>query len=121
MPLTATAVSYTHLIGRPASEDDDRVQMEGMYLTNREAAYHPYVSPLLALSHKGVARALCVSAEFDGLRLQTEHYGKVLAEDGVPVKTIRYCGVAHAFIDKLGFVPQAEDLCIEIAKAMKEM
>ena len=43
------------------------------------------------------------------------------AEDGVPVKTIRYCGVAHAFIDKLGFVPQAEDLCIEIAKAMKEM
>ena len=108
-------------IGRPASEDDDRVQMEGMYLTNREAAYHPYVSPLLALSHKGVARALCVSAEFDGLRLQTEHYGKVLAEDGVPVKTIRYCGVAHAFIDKLGFVPQAEDLCIEIAKAMKEM
>ena len=50
-----------------------------------------------------------------------EHMAKVLAEDGVPVKTIRYCGVAHAFIDKLGFVPQAEDLCIEIAKAMKEM
>ena len=108
-------------IGRPESEDDGRVQMEGMYLTNREAAYHPYVSPMLALSHKGLPRALCVSAEFDGLRLQTEHYGKLLAEAGVPVKTIRYKGVAHAFIDKLGFVPQAEDLCMEIAKAMKEM
>ena len=63
-------------IGRPASEDDNRVQMEGMYLTNREAAYHPYVSPLLALSHKGVARALCVSAEFDGLRLQTSSFDR---------------------------------------------
>lgn len=108
-------------IGRPQSDDDDSVQMEGMYITNREVAYHPYVSPMLALSHKGLPRALCVSAEFDGLRVQTEHYAKLLNASGVEAKAIRYKGVAHAFIDKLGYVPQAEDLCIEIAKAIKEM
>lgn len=108
-------------IGRPKSEEDDSVQMGDLYLGCREAAYHPYVSPLLAGSHKGLPRALCVSAEFDGLRLQTEQYGKLLAEAGVPTRTIRYKGVAHAFLDKLGFVPQAEDLCWEIAQEMKKL
>jgi hypothetical protein len=29
--------------------------------------------------------------------------------------------MTHAFIDKLGHVAQAEDLCIEIAKAMRDL
>jgi acetyl esterase len=29
--------------------------------------------------------------------------------------------MTHAFIDKLGHLPQAEDLCIEIAKAIKTL
>lgn len=106
-------------IGRPKSDMDDSVQMDDMYITNKSAAYHPYVSPMLSLDHHGLPPALCISAEFDGLRLQTEHYAKLLNNAGVPAKAIRYKGVAHAFIDRLGFVPQAEDLCIEIAKAMK--
>ena len=58
-------------------------------------------------------------AEFDGLRLHTEFYAKQLSEAGVDVKVFRYKGMTHAFIDKLGHVAQAEDLCIEIANAMK--
>jgi len=107
-------------IGRPTSEENE-LMMNGMYITNIEGAYHPYVSPMLAHSKKNLPRALCVSAEFDGLRLQTEHYGKLMAEEGVEVKTIRYKGMPHAFIDQLGYLPQAEDLCIEIAKAMELM
>lgn len=106
-------------IARPRSEKDDRVEMENVYLENREAAYHPYVSPLLALSHRGLAKALCISAEFDGLRLQTEYYAGLLRKDGCEVRAIRYNGVSHAFLDKLGFLPQTEDLCIEIAEELK--
>ncbi len=106
-------------IGRPRSEDDDRVEMEDVYLPSREAAYHPYVSPLLARSHRGLPRALCISAEFDGLRLQTEYYAGLLRQNGVPARAIRYNGVSHAFLDKLGFLPQTEDLCIEIAKELR--
>lgn len=108
-------------IGRPAGNDDGSIMMRNQYITNKGAAYHPYVSPMLAGCHEGLPPALCVSAEFDGLRLQTEHYARLLEKAGVKSKAIRYKGVVHAFIDKLGFVPQAEDLCIEIAKAVKEM
>lgn len=108
-------------IARPCAEEDHRVQMEHVYLETREAAYHPYVSPLLALSHRGLPKALCVSAEFDGLRLQTEYYAGLLRKEGCEVKAIRYNGVSHAFLDKLGFLPQTEDLCMEIAEELKHL
>lgn len=108
-------------IARPESEEDSRVQMEGVYLPSREAAYHPYVSPLLALSHRGLPRALCVSAGFDGLRLQTEYYAGLLRRNGCEARAIRYNGVSHAFLDKLGFLPQAEDLCMEIAGELRAL
>jgi len=102
-------------------EDEPILAMFGdLYFTDRGDAKSPYASPLLADS-KGLPRALCVSAEFDRLRFQTESYGKKLSEAGVPVKTIRYKGCVHAFFDRLGFVPQAEDLCIEITNAIKAM
>lgn len=108
-------------IGRPTSEDDDSIMQGNMYILNKEAAWHPYVSPMLAATHKNLPKALCISAEFDGLRTQTEHYAMMLNKAGVEAKAIRYKGVAHAFIDKLGFLPQAEDLCIEIAKAVQAL
>lgn len=57
-----------------------------------------------------------IQAEYDGLRLEGEFYAGQLARANVPVKMIRYCGVMHAFFDRLGDLPQAEDAAIEIAK-----
>ena len=107
-------------IGRPKS-DNDGVMMGDMYVTCEEAAYLPYVSPMFAHDHTHLAKALCVGAEFDGLREQTEYYGKMLRDAGNDVRILRYKGVSHAFIDRLGFVPQAEDLGLEIAKEMKAL
>lgn len=107
-------------LGRP-SEDNSVDMMVTSYLPNVDDVNHPYVSPMLAKSHEGLPRAILAGAEFDGLRIQTEYYAKQLTDAGVPVKTFRYKGMTHAFIDKLGYVPQTEDLCIEIAKGMKEM
>ncbi len=107
-------------IGRP-SEESNKPGMGNLYFNDISEAESPYASPMLTGNLKGLPRALCVGAEFDGLRIQTEHYGRLLEAASVPVKIIRYKGVIHAFIDRLGFVPQAEDLCIEIADALKEM
>ncbi|GKX65599.1 alpha/beta hydrolase [Inconstantimicrobium mannanitabidum] len=108
------------MLGRPA-KDASSDPMSGCYITNKEDMYNPYVSPMMAKSHADLPRALLFGAEFDGLRIQTEFYAKQLSDDGVPVTTFRYKGMTHAFIDKIGIVPQAEDLCIEIAKAIKEL
>lgn len=55
------------------------------------------------------------------MRVQTEFYAEQLAQAGVEVKCLRYKGMTHAFMDKLGHVAQAEDLCIEIAEAIKAL
>lgn len=107
-------------IGRPTDADPELRKGWESYLPSEEELRNPYVSPLLADS-KGLPRTLCIGAEFDGLRIQSEVYSRQLAAAGVPVKTIRYKGCTHAFIDRLGFVPQAEDLCIEIVNALKAL
>ncbi|MBK1809963.1 alpha/beta hydrolase [Clostridium sp. YIM B02505] len=107
------------VLGKPEKIEGDI--MSGSYITNNEDIYNPYVSPMLAKSHKGLPKAIVAVAEFDGLRLQGEFYAKQLKDAGVDTTCYRYKGMTHAFVDKLGHVAQTEDLCIEIAKAMKEL
>lgn len=105
------------LLGQPKKVDDD--MFIGAYIPNELDIYNPYVSPMLAETHKGLPKAILAGAEFDGLRIQTEFYAKQLIDAGVETTCIRYKGMTHAFIDKLGHIPQAEDLAIEIANAIK--
>lgn len=104
-------------LGRPSALEDD--MLLGAYIPDAKGIHDPYVSPMLAESHADLPKAILAGAEFDGLRIQTEFYAKQLKEAGVDVTCYRYKGMTHAFIDKLGHLPQAEDLCIEIAKAMR--
>ena len=88
------------------------------YVSDPEMAKEPYVSPALAGSFKGLAPAIIATAEYDGLRIQGEYYGHQLAQAGVPVRVLRYTGCFHAFFDRLGYVPQSEDVCREIAEEL---
>lgn len=106
-------------LGRPGKVEDDL--MAGLYIGSGEDIYNPYISPMIANSHEKLPKTIVAVAEFDGLRLQGEFYAKQLKDAGVDTTCYRYKGMTHAFIDKLGHVAQAEDLCIEIAKAMKEL
>lgn len=106
-------------LGKPEIIEDDPITTS--YLKDKNLIYNPYVSPMLAKSHKNLPKAILVGAEFDGLRIQTEFYAKQLQDAGVDVTCYRYKGVTHAFIDKLGFVPQAEDLADVISEAIKEL
>lgn len=77
------------------------------------------VSPLLADDLNGLPETLIINAEYDYLRLQAEAYARKLARSGVKTKMIQYKGMDHAFIDKIGDYPQAEDCMNEIAKELK--
>ncbi|HTG70482.1 MAG TPA: alpha/beta hydrolase [Candidatus Udaeobacter sp.] len=91
-----------------------------MYLQKQTDPDHPYVSPLLADDLSGLPEALVIVAEYDFLRLEDEAYARRLSRSGVPTKLIRYNGMDHAFIDKIGLYPQAEDCMEEIAEAVKK-
>ena len=106
-------------LGKPSKLSDD--PMTSSYLKDPNLINDHYVSPMLAKSHENLPKAILVGAEFDGLRIQTEFYAKQLQDAGVDVTCYRYKGMTHAFIDKLGFVPQAEDLANIISEYIKNL
>ncbi len=108
-------------LGHPSEEGKPSMgRIEGYYLQHGEDPKGPAVSPMFA-DPPGLCPAVIVGAEFDGLRVQDEYYGRLLREAGVPVRILRYCGMRHGFFEKLGLVPQAEDLAHEIAQEMKAL
>ena len=62
-----------------------------------------------------------MSAEYDYLRVGSDYFVKLLRDLGVDVKSVRYCGCDHGFLDLLGTIVQAEDLCHLIAGEIRTM
>ncbi|MFD0693549.1 alpha/beta hydrolase [Paenibacillus sp. GCM10027628] len=94
----------------------------GLYLGSKENLLtDPYVSPLLADDLSGMPETLIVVAEYDYLSVECEAYAKKLSRSGVGTKLIQYNGMDHAFIDKIGLYPQAEDCMGEIAKELRRI
>ena len=89
------------------------------YVKNPEDLKNPYVTPFFAQSFGGMPKTLIVTAEYDYLRLECEEYARRLIQDGVSASIIRYSGVCHAFVEHLGYYPQAEDCINEIAEFIK--
>lgn len=95
--------------------DAANVQCAANYIRGGEDLRAPYISPAFG-SAAGLAGALLIQAEYDGLRLEGEFYARKLLGAGVPVRMIRYCGMTHAFFDGLGIFPQTEAAVNEISE-----
>lgn len=93
--------------------------LQELYIQDLTTIDNPLVSPLLSESLAGMPRTVIITAEFDYLRPQAEAFARKLAEANVPTKIIKYCGMDHAFIDKIGIYPQAADCFKEIANELK--
>lgn len=97
---------------------DDKIS--DIYLQGKTDITDPYVAPLLG-DLQGLPGALIIAAEYDYLRIENEAYARKLARSGVDVTLVLYNGTDHAFMDKLGLYPQAEDCLIEAAKGFKRV
>lgn len=91
-----------------------------LYLQGKIHEEHYEVSPLLG-DLKELPKTLIITAEYDFLRVQGEAYLKKLINSGVDARGIRYRGMDHAFLDKCGYYPQAEDCINEIVKDIKDI
>ena len=92
-----------------------------LYIEDNVKANSQYISPLLAKDLSNLPKTLIITAEYDFLRVQGEAFGKKLINSNVDTKIIRYSGMDHAFIDKCGIYPQAEDCFNEISKDIKAL
>ncbi|WP_334332918.1 alpha/beta hydrolase [Companilactobacillus sp. HBUAS59544] len=83
--------------------------------TNPESIY---VSPLNADENllKKMPKTLFMIGEFDPLRFQGEAFYQKMKLAGGDIQYIRYNGMIHAFMDKVGDFPQADDALLEAIK-----
>lgn len=95
--------------------DESNVGDERIYVQGKYDITTSYISPVFG-KKTGIPKTLFLQAEYDGLRLEGEFYAKQLKDSGVPIKMVRYRGVTHGFFDKLGILPQTEDVVNEIVK-----
>lgn len=98
----------------------DNSSMKDLYIQGANSE-QSYISPLLENDFSNLPKTLIINAEYDYLRIQGEIYVKKLIEAGVNARNIRYNGINHAFIDKCGIYPQAEDCFNEIAKDIRNL
>ena len=74
------------------------------------------VSPLNATAEQleKLPKTLCICGEFDALRIQGEAFYAKAKAAGADITYIRYDGMVHAFMDKVGDYVQADD-CLKEA------
>jgi acetyl esterase len=70
-----------------------------MYLQSPENYHRPYASPDLASDFAGLPPAVIITAEYDPLHVEAEHYAHRLRGAGVHVFSKCFPKVIHGFID----------------------
>jgi len=107
--------------------DDEHGAQEGgmdmsfignLYVDDAALFADPRISPWVVEDLSFMPPALVVTAEYCFIRNQGEAYARRLAEAGVPTRAIRYNGLNHAFLDKVGVWSQTDSCIDEIGAAL---
>lgn len=73
-----------------------------------------------AADYTGLAPALVITAEYDPLRDEGEHYASLLGGFGVDTTVTRYDGMLHGFFGLRELVPDSERALAQVATFLRE-
>ena len=91
------------------------------YLPGGSQASHQHAAPLLASDLSRLPPALVITAEYDVLRDEGEHYADRLRASGVEARAARYDGVNHRFAEMIGILDQAEQAREEMCAWLRDV
>ena len=116
-------LAYSRIDRIKSGVDKDPDSSNSLYLQGHTTSHDPLVSAVFATDEqlKKFPETVIVAAEYDYLRVGSDYAAKRLASLGVPVRSIRYCGCDHGFLDMLGTIVQSEELCLTIAAELKAL
>ncbi len=89
------------------------------YCATQADKANPLAAPLLAASLAGLPSASVVTAAYDPLRDEGDHYARRLEEAGVTVAHHCEAGMIHGFMSMVGMVPQAQTAVDFMCAALK--
>jgi acetyl esterase len=92
----------------------------GRYLASPVDGANPLASPLRADDLSGLPEATVLTAEFDPVRDEAEHYAQRLRAANVAVKVTRYPGMVHGFFTMPGILDCATVAVAEAADRLRE-
>lgn len=117
------ALAYSRIDRIKGGVDKDPEGKQSLYLQGRAMPTDPLVSAIFATDEqlKRFPETVIVAAEYDYLRVGSDYAAKRLKELGVSVRSIRYCGCDHGFLDMIGTIVQSEELCMTIADELNAL
>ena len=62
-----------------------------------------------------------VSAEYDFLRISSDIFVQRALNEGAKMRSMRYLGCDHGFMEKVGVLPQAEEVLLDMASVLKNL
>lgn len=92
-----------------------------IYLHGRIALDDPRVSIMSWDDISWLPSMTVVCGEYDFLRLPSDAFVKRAKEVGINVRSLRYLGCDHGFMEKVGVLPQAEEVLLDMAKVLKNL
>ncbi len=115
-PGTASYTTYSEGYGLTR---EDMIWFWDQYLARPEDREHPYAVPLHATDLNALPPALIITAEYDPVRDEAEHYAQHLQQADVPVQLSRYAGMIHSFFRMFALFEQSHQALAEVATALR--
>lgn len=96
---------------------------DNLYIQGKTSSCDPIVSLAYASNEqlKKFPESVIIASEYDYLRVASDFVVKRMEHLGISVKSVRYNGCDHGFLDMMGTIVQAEDVCLLIAEEIKSM
>lgn len=116
-------LAYSRIDRIKGGVDKDPLSTNSLYLQGKALPTDPLVSAIFASDEelRRFPETVIVAAEYDYLRVGSDYAAKRLKALGVPVRSIRYCGCDHGFLDMIGTIVQSEELCLTISDELKAL
>ena len=103
----------------------NRIRFSGgtgdLYLQGKTEKSNPLVSIMEVEDLSWLPAMTVVCGEYDFLRLPSDMFVKKARSAGVPVRSLRYLGCDHGFMEKVGVLPQAEEVLLDMADTLKNL